>query len=88
MTPSVPELDSIVTVWSQINLRKVQEPKSSESEMTDILDLVSEPTGSKEMSGDLSSSKPRVGMSSRTAKSFRSYPKIDDSRNYIILMMR
>ena len=50
--------------------------------MRDILDLVSEPSGSKELSGDLSSSKPRVGMSSRTVKSSRSYPKISDTRVY------
>ena len=50
--------------------------------MRDILDLVSKPSGSKELIGDLTSSKPRVGMSSRTAKISRSYPKIADSRNY------
>ena len=82
LSPSVPELDSIVMVRSQANLRKVQETKSSESVMKEILDLVSELSGSKELSGDLSNSKPRVGMRSRTAKSSRSYPKIADSRNY------
>ena len=50
--------------------------------MKEILDLVSELSGSKELSGDLSNFKPRVGMRSRTAKSSRSYPKIADSRNY------
>ena len=50
--------------------------------MKEILDLVSEPSGSKELSGDLSKSKPSVGMRSRTEKSSRSYPKIADSRNY------
>ena len=82
LTLSVPELDSIVTVRSQINLLEVQEPEISESMMREILDLVSEPSGSKELSEDLSNSKPRVGMSSGKAKSFRPYPKIADSRNY------
>ena len=39
LTPSVPELDSIVTVQSQINLREVQEPESSKSVMRNILDF-------------------------------------------------
>ena len=56
MTPSVPELDSIVTVWSQINLRKDQESEGSEAVMKEILDLVSNPSGSKELRGDLGNS--------------------------------
>ena len=79
---SIQELNSIVTVQSQANLREVQETESSESVMKEILDLVSKPSGSKELSGDLINSKPRAGMRSRTAKSSRSYPKIADSRNY------
>ena len=43
LTPSIPELDSIVRVWSQINLREIQKPESSESIMRDILDMISEP---------------------------------------------
>ena len=82
LTPSVPELESIVTVWSQIDLREVQEPKNSEAVIRDILDMISEPSGSKELSGELSISKPRVGMSSRTVKSSPPNPKIADSRVY------
>ena len=48
----------------------------------EILDFVSEPSGSKELSGDLINSKPKVGMRSRTTKSSRSYPIIANSRNY------
>ena len=44
--------------------------------------MISKPKGSKELSGDLSISKPRVGMSSRTGKSSRSYPKLADTRVY------
>ena len=80
MTPSAPELDSIVTIRSQINLRGGQETEICESAMKDILDLVSKPSGSKELSRDLSSSKPRVKMSSRTMKSSRSTLKIADPR--------
>ena len=73
MTLSDPELDSIVTVRSLINPRKDQESESSsETVMKEILDLVSEPSGSKELSGDLVNSKPKVGMRSRTAKRFLS----------------
>ena len=82
LSPSVPELDSIVMVRSQANLREVQETRSSEFVMKETLDLVSKPSGSKELSGDLSKSKPRFGMSSRTEKSSCSYPNIADSRNY------
>ena len=69
-------------VRNQANPRVVQEPGSSESVMKEILDLVSEPSGSKELIVDLSKSKPRVGMRSRMEKKSRSYPKIADSRNY------
>ena len=55
-----------MTVWSQANAQEVQEPRRSESIMKEILDLVSEPSGSKELSGNLSKSKPRVGMRSWT----------------------
>ena len=54
--------------------------------MKEILDLVLEPSGSKDLSGDLGNSKPRVGMRSRMEKSSRSYPKIADSRNYTYMM--
>ena len=80
LTLSVPELDSIVTVWSHIDLQEVQKPESSETMMRDILGMISEPSGSKELSGDLSISKPRVGMSSRTVKS--PTPKIADTKVY------
>ena len=82
LTTSAPELDSIVMVGSQINLRKEQEPKGSEAGIKEILDLISEPSRSKELSGDLGKSNPRVGMRSRPQKRSRSYPKIADSRNY------
>ena len=82
LSPSVLELDSIVTVWSQINLGEVQETESCDSVMKDILDLVFKPSGSKELKRDLNSSKSRVGMSSRTMKSSRSTPEIADPRVY------
>ena len=65
-----------------IYLREVQEHENSESEKRKIKDLISEPSGSKELSGDLSISNPRVGMSSRMAKSSRPTPKISDTRIY------
>ena len=55
-------------VWSQINLQNDQESKISDPMMKEILNFVSEPSGSKELSGDLGNSKPRVGMRSRTEK--------------------
>ena len=82
LCPPLPELDSIVTVRSQINLREVQETESYDSVMKDILDLLSESSGSKELSGDLNSSKSRVEMSSRTMKSSHSTQKIADPRVY------
>ena len=59
LTPSPPEPDSIETVRSQIDLREVLETESSETVMRDILDMISEPTQSKELSVDLSVSKPK-----------------------------
>ena len=41
-----------------------------------------EPSGSKELSGDLIKSKPRIGMRSKTEKKSCPYPKIADSTNY------
>ena len=58
-------------------LREVQE-----SVMREIIDMISEPSGSKELSGDLSISKPRVGMSSRMAKSSRPTQEMSDTRMY------
>ena len=63
-------------------LREVQEPENSESVMREIIDMISEPKGSKELSGDLSISKPRVGKSSRMSKSFCPTPKMSDTRIY------
>ena len=60
LTPSIPELDSMGTVGSQINLREVQEPENSEAMMKDILVMISEPWGSKELRGKLSISKPEL----------------------------
>ena len=44
--------------------------------------MISEPSGSKELSGGLRISRPRVGMSSRMAKSSLPTPEMSDSRNY------
>ena len=44
--------------------------------------MIAEPSGSKELNGDLCISKPRVGMSSRMAKSSLPTPEMSDSRNY------
>ena len=41
-----------------------------------------EPSGSKELCGDLIKSKPRIGMRSKTEKKSCPYPKIADSTNY------
>ena len=68
-----------MTVWSQIDLREVQKPESSETMMRDILDMISEPSESKELSRDLRISK--VGMSSRMAQSSRPTPKIADTES-------
>ena len=50
--------------------------------MKELQELVSEPSGGQELSGDLGISKPRVGMRYRTEKRSLSYLKIADSRNY------
>ena len=50
--------------------------------MREIINKIYEPSGSKELRGDLSISKPRVGMSSRMAKSSRPTPKMSDTRIY------
>ena len=50
--------------------------------MREIINKIYEPSGSKELRGDLSISKPRVGMSSRMAKSSRPIPKMSDTRIY------
>ena len=63
-------------------LLEVQEPENSESMIREIINMISEPSGSKELRGDLSISKPRVGMSSRMAKSSRPTPKMSDTRIY------
>ena len=44
--------------------------------------MISEPSGSKELSGELSNFKSRVGMNSGMVKSSRPNPKIADSRVY------
>ena len=62
--------------------QEIQEPENSESVMREIINMISEPSGSKELSEDLSISKPRVGMSSRMAKSSRPTPKMSDTRIY------
>ena len=51
--------------------------------MKNILDLISEPSGSDELNRKSSVPNPRVGMSSRTMKSSRPKPKIADSRIYL-----
>ena len=54
LTPSAPEHDSIVTVRSQIVLWEIKEPESSDTVMKDILEMISEPSGSEELNGELS----------------------------------
>ena len=51
--------------------------------MKDILELISEPSGSVELNRKLSVPKPKVGMSSEMVKSSRPKPKIADSRVYL-----
>ena len=53
--------------------------------MKDILELISEPSGSVELNRKLSVPKPKVGMSSEMVKSSRPKPKIADSRVYILV---
>ena len=78
LTPSALELDSIVTVWSQIILREIKEPASSDTVMKDILEMISEPSGSEELNGE--SVPILVGMSSGTVKFARPKPKVADAR--------
>ena len=66
LTPSALELDSNDTVWSQILLRELMEPENSETVM-DIMELITEPSGSEELNGRVSVPNSRVGMSSGTA---------------------
>ena len=47
------------------------------------MELISEPSGSKVLSGKSSVPTSRVGMSSETVKSSCPKPKIDDSRVYL-----
>ena len=58
MTPSVPELDSIETVRSQVVLQEFQELKSSETVLNEIMELISEPAGSKLLSENKRVSNP------------------------------
>ena len=69
LTLSALELDSIEMVWSQIVFKELPEPESSETGMKDIMELISEPSGSEELNGESSVPNPRVGMSSGTVKS-------------------
>ena len=47
LSPSVLELDSIETVRSHFILQEFQEPKSSETVMNEIMELILEPSGRK-----------------------------------------
>ena len=47
LTLSIPKLDSIETVQSQFVLQEFQEPKPSKTVMNEIMELISEPSGSK-----------------------------------------
>ena len=71
-------LNSIVTVRSQIILREIEEPESSDT----VIKEISEPSGSEELNGELSFPNSRVGMSSGTVKSSRPKPKVADARVY------
>ena len=83
LTLSAWELDSIETVCSQIVLRELKGPESTETVMKDILELISEPSGSEELNGKSSVPNAKVRMTSGTVKSSCPKPKIDDSRVYL-----
>ena len=80
LTPSVSELDSIETDWSQIVLWKLKEPESSKTVMKEIMELISELSGSLVLSEKSSFPTSRVGISSGTVKSSPPKPKILDPR--------
>ena len=82
LTPSFQEPDSIETVRSQVILQELQEPKSSETVIYEIMELISEPSGSKLLSENKRVSTPRVGMSSEKLQSSCPNPKISDTKVY------
>ena len=65
LAPSVPKLDSIVTVWNQIVPQELKDSESNETIMNEIMELVNERSGSGVISGSENKkvSAPRVGMS-------------------------
>ena len=82
LTPSVLELDSTETVWSQVVLQKLQENKSSKTMMDKIMELISEPSGNQLLSENEKIVTPRVKMSSEKVKSSHPKPNISDTRVY------
>ena len=81
MTPSVPELDSIVTARS---LTKPCEEEGVDSVYWELQELLDEPvlSRSKETCKSMSKCDPKVGMSTKIVKKSRAGSRIADSRSY------
>ena len=73
LAQSVPELDSIVTAWSQVVHQELKDTRYSETVINEIMELIGEPWGSGMMSENKKVSAPRVRMSSEKVR--RSQPK-------------
>ena len=82
MTPSVPELDSIETVRSQVVLHEPLVDKSCETVMDELMEFISKPSGSWAVSKGENVITPRIGMSLEKVKSYPSKQKILDARVY------
>ena len=63
LTPSFPEIDSILMVQSQVVLQELKENKSSETVIDEIMELITEPSGSQLLRENEKTSTPRVGVS-------------------------
>ena len=82
LAPSVPELDSIVIVRSQVVRQELKETESSKAVKDEIMELIAEPSGSGAMSENKKVSASRVGMSLEKVRSSHPKPKISDIRVY------
>ena len=64
LAQSVPELDFIVTAWSQVVHQELKDTRYSETVINEIMELIGEPWGSGMMSENKKVSAPRVRISS------------------------
>ena len=86
LTPSIPELDSIVAARS---LTKPSEEEGADSVYWELQELLDKPvpSGSKENINTPSRSDPKVGMNSKKVKRSGSSSRITDSRSYTYEVM-